>query len=98
MEIIHNEYLERELRDSKFGFGNAMGTKEASFDSKLYVCKTDVKCLLLDKAFDKFRRNNLTRLLRENNIDSKVVRIIADLFFNETAADKLGEDFSVEIA
>lgn len=58
----------------------------------LYVCFLDY-----NKAFDKIRHDRLIQLLQNTNLDTKDIRIITELYYNQKATMKIGNEFSDEI-
>lgn len=107
LKIMHQRIfikLEQDISETQFGFRNAMGTREALFafnvltqrcmdvNQPVYVCFLDY-----NKAFDKVRHNHLVQMLRQKKLDMKDIRIISNLYFNQTARVKERNDLSEEI-
>lgn len=107
LKIIHQRVfrkLEQDISETQFGFRNAMGTREALFafnvltqrcmdmNQPVYVCFLDY-----NKAFDRVRHNHLIRMLRQKKLDVKDIRIISNLYFNQTAHVKERNDLSEKI-
>lgn len=107
LKIIHNRIrkkLEDELGDTQFGFRDALGTREALFafnvlmqrcmdaNQPVHVCFLDY-----NKAFDKVRHDRLIEILMRKNLDSRDVRIINNLYFNQTAIIEEETETSEEI-
>jgi hypothetical protein len=95
LKIIHTRIykkIEEDISNTQFGFRDAMGTREALFtfntlvqrcyDSnvKLYACFIDK-----EKAFDKVRHDKLMEILKSKNIDTKDIRLIENLYWNQEA-------------
>lgn len=107
LKIIHNRIcmkLEEELSDTQFGFRDALGTREALFaynvsvqrcldvNQPVYACFLDY-----NKAFDKVRHDRLIEILTKKNLDTRDVRIINNLYYNQTAVVRDGTLTSDEI-
>lgn len=77
---------------SQFGFKNGLGTREALFSMQTLIqnCldqRKDVFLCFIDyeKAFDKVKHELLIKYLQEMGLDVKDIRIIANLYWNQTA-------------
>lgn len=107
LKIIHLRIyrkLELDISETQFGFRNALGTREALFafnvliqrcmdvNQPIYVCFLDY-----NKAFDRVRHDRLIQLLRKKNLDTKDIRIISHLYYNQTATIKEGNELSEDI-
>ncbi|KAL4120153.1 hypothetical protein QTP88_012884 [Uroleucon formosanum] len=99
LKIIHKRIYrkcEGQIASNQFGFLNAVGTREALFSAQILFqrCR-DVNCsvfaCLIDyqKAFDRIRHDIMIRILEEIGIDGKDLRIIANLYWNQTAVLKM---------
>ena len=88
--------LKPEISPSQFGFVADKGTRNAIFTLKmlmercievqkdLYLCFIDYS-----KAFDKVRHDNLFDILNNLDIDSKDLRVIQNLYWDQTAAVRI---------
>lgn len=94
--------------DSQFGFKSGFGTREAIFSLQMLIqnCldqRKDVFICFIDyeKAFDNVRHDLLLRYLEDLGLDDKDVRIIRNLYWNQTAEVRLPcgsetEEFSIK--
>ena len=85
--------FEREAGKTQSGFKQGMGTREGIFNlriisekmlekhKKIYVCYIDYK-----KAFDRVYHTLLMEVLSHNEIDAKDVRLIMNLYWQQTAS------------
>lgn len=95
LKVIHGRIYhkcEEYLSESQFGFRNGFGTREALFGLSvlaqrcrdmsvdLYACFIDFQ-----KAFDRVKHDVLIEILKDIGLDGKDVRIIANLYWNQTA-------------
>ena len=107
LKIIHTRIhrkLEIDISDTQFGFRNGVGTREALFalnvmsqrcldiNQDLYICFIDY-----NKAFDKVRHDQVIKLLTEKNLDKRDIRIISNLYYNQKATVRVGNDMTEEI-
>uniref|UniRef100_A0A8D8WNS4 Craniofacial development protein 2 n=2 Tax=Cacopsylla melanoneura TaxID=428564 RepID=A0A8D8WNS4_9HEMI len=107
LKVIHkriNKKLEENISETQFGFRNGFGTREALFaynvlaqrcldvNKNVYVCFIDY-----NKAFDKVRHNRLINILKEENIDTRDIQIIKNLYFNQTAEISVNSEISKEL-
>lgn len=100
LRIIHariRRRCEEDLDDSQFGFRNAFGTREALFGMNLLLQKCrdqrkDVFACFIDyeKAFDRIQHDKLIDILQGVGIDDRDIRIIKNLYWNQTAQIKIG--------
>jgi hypothetical protein len=93
---------------SQFGFKNGLGTREAIFSMQTLIqnCldqRKDVFICFIDyeKAFDNVKHELMIKYLQELGLDAKDIRIIANLYWNQTATVRLQnsnetEDFSIK--
>uniref|UniRef100_A0A8D9AT98 Craniofacial development protein 2 n=1 Tax=Cacopsylla melanoneura TaxID=428564 RepID=A0A8D9AT98_9HEMI len=102
LKIIHRRiYNKCELliSQNQFGFVNAVGTREALFAVQVLVqrCR-DVNCdvyiCLIDykKAFDRVQHKKLMEILKTCGIDEKDQRIIRNLYWDQNATIRVGEE------
>lgn len=107
LRIIHNRIykkLERELSDTQMGFRQGFGTREALFglnilaqrcldmNQKVYACFID-----LEKAFDKVQHHRMINILKTKDVDSRDIRIIHNLYWNQTAKIKVENELTEEM-
>lgn len=95
LKIIHNRIYKRceaVISESQFGFRNGLGTREALFSLQILVerCRdvnVDVYLCFVDyeKAFDRVQHEKLLEILTKIGLDDKDVRIIMNLYWNQTA-------------
>jgi len=100
LHIIHARIrciCEEDLADSQFGFRNAFVTREALFGMNLLLQKCrdqrkDVFACFIDyeKAFDRVQHDKLVDMLRGVGLDDRDIRIIKNLYWNQTAQIKVG--------
>ncbi|KAI5752582.1 hypothetical protein M8J77_018365 [Diaphorina citri] len=96
LKVIHRriyQKLEENISDTQFGFRNGFGTREALFAYKVMMQRCmdvnqNVYACFIDynKAFDKVRHGQLIEILKRKQIDSRDIRIIANLYFNQNAS------------
>uniref|UniRef100_A0A8D8SH15 Craniofacial development protein 2 n=1 Tax=Cacopsylla melanoneura TaxID=428564 RepID=A0A8D8SH15_9HEMI len=95
LKIIHRriyKLCESRISPNQFGFINAVGTREALFaiqvlfqrcrdvNCDLYICLIDY-----EKAFDRVKHDKMMEILKETGINDKDLRIIGNLYWNQTA-------------
>lgn len=95
LSIIHLRIrykCDEQLGESQFGFRSGMGTREALFALNVLVqkCKdmqSDVILCFIDyeKAFDRVKHEILMQRLTDIGLDGKDLRIIKNLYWNQTA-------------
>uniref|UniRef100_A0A8D8SJ40 Craniofacial development protein 2 n=2 Tax=Cacopsylla melanoneura TaxID=428564 RepID=A0A8D8SJ40_9HEMI len=108
LKVIHKRIvnkLEENISDTQFGFRNGLGTREALFaynviiqrcldvNQTVYVCFLDY-----NKAFDKVRHGLLISILKDENIDSRDIQIIKNLYFNQKAEIRVQSITSKDLA
>lgn len=108
LKIIHGRIartLEYDISDTQFGFRNGMGTREALFglnvlaqrcmdmNQDLYICFVD-----FEKAFDTVQHEKLLAILKNKNIDNRDIKIISQLYWNQTARMKVDDRLTPEVA
>ena len=93
--------LRPEISRAQFGFVPDKGTRNAIFtlsmlmercievQKDLYICFIDYS-----KAFDKVKHNELFNILEELDIDGKDLRIIRNLYWNQSAAVRIDGNYS----
>lgn len=107
LKIIHKRIslkLENDISSSQFGFRQGLGTREALFGINTLVQRSldvnrDIYACYIDftKAFDTVKHDKLISILKTKNIDGHDIRIIANLYWNQTAKIKVESEFSEEI-
>ena len=90
-----------EIAEEQFGFGLGKGTRNAIFclrtlserciemQKSLYICFIDY-----EKAFDKVKHEQLLETLRDLHLDGKDLRLIENLYWNQIAAVRVGNELS----
>ncbi|KAG1681055.1 DNA replication licensing factor MCM5 [Nymphon striatum] len=66
-----------------------LGERAIEHQQDVFICFIDYS-----KAFDKVQHTKLIKLLEQINIDDKDLRIIKNLYWNQTAAVKVGDELS----
>lgn len=107
LKVIHariHRKCEESLGNTQFGFRNGFGTREAMFGFQVLVqrCRdvnVDVYACFIDyqKAFDTVQHDKLIDILREVGLDECDIRIIANLYWDQTAAIKIDNELSEQI-
>lgn len=102
LKIIHKriyKLCEEQVSPTQFGFRNAVGTREALFSIQvLFQRCRDVNCdvyacfIDYQKAFDRVQHQKMTDTLRNIGLDDKDLRIIINLYWNQTASMKVEEE------
>ena len=96
--------IEAELDDAQSGFRQGKGTREGLLNLRL-ICerhlevKKDVYICFLDyvKAFDRVRHEPLMQCLSEIGVDGKDIKIIRNLYWDQTASVRIMNELSEEI-
>ena len=101
LKIIHGRIrskCEQDLDETQFGFRNALGTREAlwAINVMLQKCRDQRKdifaCFIdYEKAFDMVKPNDLIKMLKEKQLDSKDVNIITNLYWKQKAGIVMGD-------
>ena len=90
-----------EISEEQFGFVSGKGTRNAIFclrtlsercieiQKSLYICFIDY-----EKAFDKVKHGELLRVLRDLHLDGRDLRLIENLYWNQTAAVRVGDELT----
>lgn len=107
LRIIHVRLygkLEDHMSDTQFGFRNNLGTREALFSLQVLVqkcrdlCHPVYMCFIdFEKAFDKVQHSKLIEVLMKVNTDGKDLRIIRNLYYNQTANVRVGKNVTEEV-
>ncbi|CAG9841161.1 unnamed protein product [Diabrotica balteata] len=107
LKIIHSRIvktLEYEISDTQFGFRNGMSTRDALFglnvlaqrcmdmNQDMYLCFVH-----FEKAFDKVQHKKLVDILKSKNIDSRDLKIISNLYWNQTAKVRVDSQYTENI-
>lgn len=101
LKIIHAriyQQCEANIEETQFGFRNAVGTREALFALNVLIqrCR-DINCdvylcfIDFSKAFDRVKHEELISILRKTGADDKNIRIIAKLYWQQTAEVRVGD-------
>lgn len=108
LRIIHSRVygrIEEHISETQFGFRNNLGTREALFciqvlvqrcrdvDHPVFTCFID-----FEKAFDRVKHDKLVKILQEVGIDDRDLQIIKNLYWNQQASVKIGQNTSETIA
>uniref|UniRef100_A0A8D8T8A4 Craniofacial development protein 2 n=1 Tax=Cacopsylla melanoneura TaxID=428564 RepID=A0A8D8T8A4_9HEMI len=107
LKIIHRriyKICEEQISPNQFGFLNAVGTREALFSVQVLVqrCR-DVNCnffvCLIDykKAFDRVKHDKMIEVLTKTGIDTKDLKIITNLYWNQTAVLRTDGEHTEEV-
>ncbi|KAI5746880.1 hypothetical protein M8J77_008501 [Diaphorina citri] len=107
LKIIHRRIyrkLEDNISNTQFGFRNGFGTREALFafnvimqrcldvNQNIHICFLDY-----NKAFDRVQHNQLMDTLEEEGLDSRDIRVIQNLYFNQRAVVRVEAETSDEL-
>ena len=97
----NKERINVEIGDEQFGFRPGSGTREGIFcingivqkyinvNKELYTCFIDYS-----KAFDRIHHQQLIDCLEKIGMDGKDIRIIANLYWMQKAAIRVGDELS----
>ena len=96
--------IEAELDDAQSGFRQGKGTREGLLNLRL-ICERhlevqkDVYICFLDyeKAFDRVRHEPLMQCLSEIGVDGKDIKIIRNLYWDQTASVRIMNELSEEL-
>jgi len=90
--------VEQHLKNDQYGFRKQKGTREAILGLRVLIEKqidrnkvTYLAYIDLKKAFDKVNWNKMLLVLREVGVEQQDLRIIHNLYKNQTACIKKGE-------
>lgn len=107
LKILHHRIYrlcEDRISDEQFGFRGGMGTREAlfcmrtllqksvEFRKNIYVCFID-----FEKAFDNVPHTQLFQCLDSIGLDSYDVRLLKNLYYNQTARVKVEQEVSEKV-
>ena len=107
LKVIHKRITlkcETHLSRTQFGFRDALGTREALFavqvlfqrcrdvNCPVYVCFIDYT-----KAFDRVKHDKLMSILTDIGLDDKDIRIINNLYCDQTAVIRVGDQLTEEV-
>ena len=96
--------IEAELDDAQSGFRQGKGTREGLLNLRL-ICERHLEvqkyvyiCFLdYEKAFDRVRHEPLMQCLSEIGVDGKDIKIIRNLYWDQTASVRIMNELSEEI-
>ena len=96
--------VEAELDDAQSGFRQGKGTREGLLNLRL-ICERHLEvqkyvyiCFLdYEKAFDRIRHEPLIQCLREIGVDGKDIKIIRNLYWDQTASVRIMSELSEDI-
>ena len=104
LKIIHRRIYakcESFMGESQFGFRNGFGTREALFSIQVLVqrcrdvCVPVYACFIdYEKAFDRVQHEKLMKILKDVGLDDRDLKIIANLYWNQTAQIKVDQQMS----
>ena len=107
LKIVHGRIYrkcEQSMGDTQFGFRNGFGTREALFGIQVLAqrCRdvnVDVFACFIDyeKAFDTVNHEKFIDILSELGLDERDIRIIANLYWNQTATIRVEGEISEEV-
>lgn len=107
LKIVHRRIFKRceeQLSPNQFGFRDAVGTREALFAVQvLFQRCRDVNCdiyaCFIDyhKAFDSVQHDKLISILEDVGIDDKDLRVITNLYWNQSAHISVEGETSDEV-
>ncbi|XP_071580242.1 uncharacterized protein [Temnothorax nylanderi] len=99
LRIIHTRIFKKceyQLDETQFGFRNGLGTREALFSLNVLTqrCRDmniNVFACFIDyrKAFDCVKHHKMIEILRATGIDSEEIRLISNLYWQQTAEVRL---------
>lgn len=102
LKIIHKriyKICEERISDTQFGFMKGVGTRDALFSIQvLFQRCRDVNCDIFacfidyEKAFDKIQHEKMMQILKDTGIDGKNLRIIRNLYWNQSASIRLNSE------
>lgn len=95
LKILHKRIYkkcEEYISETQFGFRNGLGTRDALFGLQVLVQRCmdinkDVHIAFIDyeKAFDRIKHQKMMHVLRKVGVDDKDIKIIANLYWHQTA-------------
>lgn len=107
LKIIHRRIYktcEEQISSTQFGFRNAFGTREALFSIQvLFQRCRDVNCEIYacfidyQKAFDRVKHQKMVEILKGIGLDDKDLRIIVNLYWNQSASVRLDRENTEEV-
>ena len=90
-----------EIGEEQYGFVQDAGTRNAIFTIRLLAeraleLQKDIFICFIDfaKAFDKVKHDHLLDLLQKLNLDGKDLRVIWNLYWEQSACIRIGNDYS----
>lgn len=107
LKVIHRriyQKCEKQISQNQFGFMKAVGTREALFGVQVLIqrCRDvncDVYACLIDyeKAFDRVQHQKMINILNDADLDDKDLRIISNLYWNQTACMRLDDEQTEQV-
>lgn len=107
LKILHRrlyKICEEQVSPTQFGFMKGLGTRDALFSIQVLIqrCRDmncDVYACFIDysKAFDKVKHNKMITVLQDSGIDGKDLRIIKNLYWNQSAHIKINNEKTEEV-
>lgn len=108
LKILHSRIYrkcEEYIGDSQLGFRNGFGTREAMFGIQVLIqrCRdvnVDVFACFVDyeKAFDTVQHDKLIRILSQLGLDGRDLRIIGNLYWNQSASVRVDGQLTEEVS
>uniref|UniRef100_A0A8D8VL77 Craniofacial development protein 2 n=2 Tax=Cacopsylla melanoneura TaxID=428564 RepID=A0A8D8VL77_9HEMI len=107
LKIMHRRLYricEEHVSPTQFGFMKGLGTRDALFsihvlfqrcrdmNCNIYACFIDYQ-----KAFDRVKHNKMIEILQDSGIDGKDLRIIKNLYWNQSAVVKVNQEKTEEV-
>ncbi|KAL0279224.1 UNVERIFIED_CONTAM: hypothetical protein PYX00_000829 [Menopon gallinae] len=107
LKIIHGRIYrkcEEQISDTQLGFRGGLGTRDALFAIQVLVQRCldmnkDVFLCFIDyeKAFDRVQHEKMIQILQQVGLDSRDVRIIANLYWNQKAHVRFSDNTSEDV-
>ncbi len=107
LKIVHGRVFrkcEALMLDTQFGFRGGFGTRDALFTLQVLVqrCRDVNKDVFLcfidyEKAFDRVQHQKMLEILQRIGLDSRDVRLIANLYWNQSASVRVENELSDEV-
>uniref|UniRef100_A0A8D8SXR8 Craniofacial development protein 2 n=1 Tax=Cacopsylla melanoneura TaxID=428564 RepID=A0A8D8SXR8_9HEMI len=107
LKIMHKRLYricEEQVSPTQFGFMKGLGTRDALFSVQvLFQRCRDMNCNIFacfidyQKAFDKVKHNKMMEVLQDSGMDGKDLRIIKNLYWNQSATIKINQENTDEI-
>lgn len=107
LKVIHRriyKICEEQISSTQFGFRNGLGTREALFSIQVLFqrCRDmncDIYACFIDyqKAFDRVKHQRIAEILENIGLDDKDLRIIVNLYWNQSASVRLGRENTEDV-